>query len=81
MSAKDTTRLTSFLQRQVWFLYPELTGKAFRLEDIHDPKVQIVIKKFTKTFLPELQKMTGTKRKPPRNSREAAETGGESEWR
>ena len=66
MSAKDTTRLTSFLQRQVWFLYPELTGKAFRLEDIHDPRVQIVIKKFTKTFLPELQKMTGTKRKPPK---------------
>jgi hypothetical protein len=63
MSAKDTTKLTSFLHRQVWWLYPELTGRAFRLEDIHDPKVQTVVKKFVKTFLPELQRMANKQTK------------------
>lgn len=69
-SPRDTTRLTSFLHRQIWYLYPELTGKTFRLQDIHDPKMQIVVKKFVKTFLPELQRMTADK--PPKRAAEKA---------
>jgi hypothetical protein len=55
----QTTVNRSFLQRIVWYLYPELTGKRFRVEEVNSPEMRAVISKIEKTFLPELDRMTG----------------------
>jgi hypothetical protein len=60
MTARDTVRLTSFLLRIFWYLWPVLTGKAFRLDEVNsDPRVRNITKKYVETFLPELKRMTG----------------------
>jgi len=61
LTPRDTIRLTSFLLRIFWYLYPTLTGRAFRLEDVNDPRYKNISKQFVKTFLPELQRMTNKK--------------------
>lgn len=59
----QTTRNRSFLQRIAWYLYPEYTGKPFRIEEVHDPKIRTAIAKMEKVFLPELDRMTGNTKK------------------
>ena len=54
-----TARNKSFLQRIIWYVYPEMTGKPFRLDDVHSPQMRAIVSKVEKTFLPELDRMTG----------------------
>lgn len=69
-SPRDTTRLTSFILRIFWYLYPILTGRTFRMSDIHSEKNKRIAKDLIKTFLPELQRMTADK--PPKRAAEKA---------
>jgi hypothetical protein len=55
----QTTRNRSFLQRIAWYLYPEYTGRPFRIEEVNSPRMKTAISKMEKTFLPELDRMTG----------------------
>jgi hypothetical protein len=63
----QTTVNRSFLQRIVWYLYPEMTGKHFSIDDIHSPQMRAVIGKVEKTFLPELDRMTNNTKKGKKN--------------
>jgi hypothetical protein len=68
----QTTVNRSFLQRIVWYLYPELTGKHFSIDDIHSPQMRAVIGKVEKTFLPELDRMTNNTKKKGKHENKKA---------
>lgn len=71
MTPRDTTRLTSFLLRVLWYLYPILTGRPFRMSDIHNERNKKIAKDLIKTFLPELKRMTADK--PPKAEKGSTE--------
>ena len=63
MTPPDATRLTSFILRIFWYLYPILTGRPFSLDELHSEKNKRIAKDLVEKFLPDLRKMTGTKTK------------------